>query len=83
MAADDEQPAEQRTSVGQYPYIVEYTDRAGKTRSDTADLGHPFRLREIITLRSGEKVTVTEIVDHPDFGGRAGHVRARHKGPAR
>ena len=31
---------------------------------------------EIITLRSGEKMTVEEIDDHPSSGG-AGHIRVR------
>ena len=76
VTADDEQPPEQKTSVGQYPYIVGYIDEAGKAQSEPADFGHPFRLQEVITLRSGEKVTVTKIVNHPDLSGRAGHVRA-------
>jgi hypothetical protein len=76
VTADDEQPPEQKTSVGQYPYIVGYIDEAAKAQSEPADFGHPFRLQEVITLRSGEKVTVTKIVNHPDLSGRAGHVRA-------
>ncbi len=79
MSEHDEQPRKPSTSVGQYPYVVTYALREGVTRTNTADVGHIVDIGdigEIITLRSGEKMTVEEIDDHPSFGG-AGHIRVR------
>jgi hypothetical protein len=83
VSEHDEQPREPSRSVGQYPYIVEYAAREGVTRTDTADVGHNVDIGEIITLRSGEKMTVEDIEDHPRFGGRAGHIRVRRPAPER
>jgi hypothetical protein len=76
VSEHDEQARKPSTSVGQYPYVVTYALREGVTRTNTADFGHIVDIGEIITLRSGEKMTVEEIDDHPSFGG-AGHIRVR------